>query len=326
MDSPPCTAPLLVILGPTASGKTRLAVSLAQKIIRQRHLPCEIISADSRQVFRGMDIGTGKDLAEYGTLPYHLIDLCDPGYEFSVYEFQQHCYGALATIHARGHLPILVGGSGLYLDAIVRGYALVPAAINPALRQKMVNWSVAKLEAHLRFLRPQLHNHTDLTSRERLLRAIEIAENSAATPLPPLPPPLSLLIFGIRWPRALLRQRITNRLQERLEAGLLAEVEGLLAGGLPAQRLAAYGLEYRFACQYLAGKLAWDSFLQGLNQAIHRFAKRQETWFRRMERHGVVIHWLEAEADPLAEAEAYIQTEGFPTGWGGQLKDCGVHQ
>ncbi|MBF0160800.1 MAG: tRNA (adenosine(37)-N6)-dimethylallyltransferase MiaA [Magnetococcales bacterium] len=312
MDAPHGPIPLLVILGPTASGKTRLAVALSQTILQQRQRGCEIISADSRQVFRGMDIGTGKDLAEYGDLPYHLIDLCDPGVEFSVYAFQQQCYQAMTAIHARGHLPVLVGGSGLYLDAIVRGYALLPAAINPALRQTMAEWTEERLEAHLRHLRPQLHNRTDLVSRERLLRAIEIAEQEANSPASLPAPPLNLLIFGIRWPRAVLRQRITHRLQQRLESGLLAEVEGLLAGGLSSRQLAAYGLEYRFSCEYLAGQWSRDEFFQGLNRAIHQFAKRQDTWFRRMERQGVAIRWLDAEADPLAEAEQILLARGFP--------------
>ncbi|MEO5338897.1 MAG: tRNA (adenosine(37)-N6)-dimethylallyltransferase MiaA [Magnetococcus sp. MYC-9] len=316
MTTSRCPPPLLVVLGPTASGKTRLAVSLARRLAADKGIPCELLSADSRQLFRGMDIGTGKDLAEYGTLPCHLLDLCDPGEAFSVYDFQQHCYRALETIHARGHLPILVGGSGLYLDAIVRGYDLLPVAENQALRQQLDACSAAELEALLRQLQPRLHNHTDLDSRERMLRAIEIA--AARQDHPPIhpAPALHLLIVGIQWPRALLRKRITARLQERLEAGLLAEVERLLAGGLAAERLAAYGLEYRFACRHLAGELAWEPFFQGLNRAIHQFAKRQETWFRRMERHGVVIHWVQGEAEPLREAEQILHRQGFPGEWG----------
>ncbi len=315
MNDSPVNNPLLVILGPTASGKTRLGVALAQRLAMQRGVPCEIISADSRQVFRGMDIGTGKDLGEYGTVPCHLVDICDPGDEFSVYAFQHHFYAAFSGIRDRGHLPILVGGSGLYLDAIVRGYALTPVPEDPILRQTLSNWTWADLEARLRRLRPHLHNHTDLDSRERLVRAIEIAEGAATNRSAPPPLPLHSTIFGLRWERSVLRQRITVRLEERLAAGLLAEVERLLAGGLAPERLAAYGLEYRFACQYIRGELAWDPFFQGLNRAIHQFAKRQETWFRHMERHGVVIHWLEGAANPLEEAEHHLQHTGLLDGF-----------
>ncbi|MBF0460497.1 MAG: tRNA (adenosine(37)-N6)-dimethylallyltransferase MiaA [Magnetococcales bacterium] len=302
--------PLLVVLGPTASGKTRLGVALAQRLAAHNGVVGEIISADSRQVFRGMDIGTGKDLGEYGAVPHHLIDICDPGHEFSVYEFQ-HCFqAAYAGIRARGHQPLLVGGSGLYLDAVVRGYALQTVPENPGLRQELSGWAWADLEARLRRLRPHLHNHTDLDSRERLVRAIEIAEGGVEQGPSPGRAVRSL-VFGLRWDRAVLRQRITVRLQERLAAGLVAEVERLLAGGLAAERLAAYGLEYRFVCQYLAGMWTWEEFFQGLNRAIHQFAKRQETWFRRMERHGVVIHWLEGAGDPLGEAEQYWRAVHF---------------
>lgn len=299
--------PLLVILGPTASGKTRLGVSLAQHLAERKQLSCEIISADSRQIFRGMDIGTGKDLEEYGTIPYHLINICDPGYVFSVYEFQHRFYAALADIQERGHLPLLVGGSGLYLDAAVRGYTLIPAPENPALRAELSCLEWPALEARLRRVRPTLHNQTDLDSRERLVRAIEIAEttaNQVAQPGPLITP----FILGIRWERAVLRARITQRLQERLEAGMLAEVEKLLAAGVDAERLAAYGLEYRFACRYLAGELEWEPFFLGLNRAIHQFAKRQETWFRHMERQGSTIHWLDGAADPLSEAAHLLES------------------
>ncbi|MBF0402015.1 MAG: tRNA (adenosine(37)-N6)-dimethylallyltransferase MiaA [Magnetococcales bacterium] len=301
---------LLVILGPTASGKTRLGVALARYMTARDGRGWEILSADSRQVFRGMDIGTGKDLAEYGSLPYHLIDICDPGYSFSVYEFQHRFYQAVADIQGRGRLPMLVGGSGLYLDAAVRGYLLQPVAENPALRAELAGWAWADLEARLRRLRPALHNRTDLDCRERLVRAIEIAEGSA-NQAPRPAPPLTPFIMGIRWERSLLRQRITARLEARLQAGLLAEVEGLLGGGLAMERLAAYGLEYRFACRYLAGELSWEAFFAGLNRAIHQFAKRQETWFRHMERQGVVIHWLDGAADPLEAAVACLQREKF---------------
>ena len=289
---------LLVILGPTASGKTHLGVALAQR------LGGEIISADSRQVFRGMDIGTGKDLGEYGAVPYHLIDIMDPGELFSVYAFQQHFYAAFEDICARGCLPLLVGGSGLYMDAILRSYQLAPVTEKPDLREALSHWKWADLEARLRRARPNLHNTTDLDTRERLVRAIEIAEGSQHQQQTVHYPLLKPLVLGLRWQRPVLRQRITTRLQERLEAGLLVEVETLLLNGLSHERLAAYGLEYRFACRYLRGELTWDDFFRDLNQAIHRFAKRQETWFRRMERHGIVIHWLEGASNPLEAAES----------------------
>ena len=300
---------LLVLLGATATGKTRLGVAIAQGLANDNHVSCEIISADSRQVFRGMDIGTGKDVEEYGDMPYHLIDIVDPGQEFSVYAFQQHFYAAFKNIHSRGHLPFLVGGSGLYVDAIVRNYQLVPVAENPALRETLLDWEWAELEARLRHARPELHNTTDLDTRERLIRAIEIAEGTRQAKKTSPNTSLTPLILGLRWERTLLRERITARLKERLDAGLMTEVETLLARGISHERLAAYGLEYRFACRHLCGELTWETFFQGLNQAIHKFAKRQETWFRRMERNGVTIHWLDGAENPLAAAKRIIRAE-----------------
>ena len=299
---------LLVILGATATGKTRLGVELVQRLTHDKQGSCEIISADSRQVFRGMDIGTGKDLAEYGSIPYHLIDIVDPGYEFSVYEFQQRFYAAFTEITNRGRLPVLIGGSGLYLDAVIRGYPLTPVKENGALREKLSSWSMAALETHLRRLRPNQHNTTDLDSRERLLRAIEIAEGSQDAPLPCASVVLKPLVLGLRWNRSMLRQRITDRLQARLVEGLIAEVKTLLSSGLSMQRLSAYGLEYRFICRYLAGEIRGDEMFRDLNQAIHKFAKRQETWFRRMERHGVEIHWVEGDRDPLSAALERVES------------------
>ena len=295
---------LVVLLGPTASGKTHLGVALARLLAQHRRISCEIISADSRQVFRGMNIGTGKDLEEYGSVPYHLIDIVDPGYEFSVYEFQHRFYTAFKEIHARGNLPMLIGGTGLYLDAIVRGYRLASVAENPLLREELSSWTWVDLEARLRRVRPHQHNTTDLDTRERLIRAIEIAEGEGASwaGKTPYALPLMPLILGLRWERSVLRERITARLRARLEAGLIAEVEALLATGLSHERLAAYGLEYRFVCRYVRGELTWDALFQGLNQAIHKFAKRQATWFRRMERKGTLIHWLDGTEDPLTKA------------------------
>jgi tRNA dimethylallyltransferase len=287
---------LLVILGPTASGKTRLGVGAA------RALNGEIISADSRQVFRGMDIGTGKDLAEYGDVPYHLIDIAEPGTEFSVFDFQEHFLEAFAAIRAHRHLPVLVGGTGLYLDCVLRNYRLVRVAENPDLRAELARLDMAQLEQRLRRLKPQLHNRTDLTDRPRLVRAIEIAEGERAAPrATPALPELHPAVFGVRWERAVLRRRITARLKQRLEEGLIDEVRRLHEAGVGYDYLEHYGLEYRLVAQHLQGRLNRNNMFQKLNSAIHQFAKRQETWFRRMERQGIAIHWLDGTGDALAE-------------------------
>jgi tRNA dimethylallyltransferase len=287
---------LLVILGPTASGKTRLGVQAA------REVGGEILSADSRQVYRGMDLGTGKDLAEYGEVPYHLIDIVDPGYEFSVFEFQRRFFDTFTEIRKRGRFPLLVGGTGLYLDAVLKGYRLVEVPENPELRSELAGLSQDALTALLLRLRPAMHNTTDLTDRERLVRAIEIAEGEAAAgaDLPPLPS-LRPLVFGIRWERETLRRRITARLKERLEQGLIEEVARLHGDGVPWATLEFYGLEYRFVAAHLQGKLNRNDMFQKLNSAIHDFAKRQETWFRRMERQGTAIRWVEGAGEPLGE-------------------------
>ncbi|ABA90335.2 tRNA (N6-dimethylallyl-A37)-dimethylallyltransferase [Syntrophotalea carbinolica DSM 2380] len=288
------TCNLLVILGPTASGKTRLGVAAA------RALDGEIISADSRQVFRGMDIGTGKDLSEYGDVPYHLIDICEAGSEFSVFDFQERFCTAYADIRKRGRLPVLVGGTGLYLDCVLRNYRLVKVPENPVLRAELDPLSMDQLAERLRALKPEQHNTTDLGHRERLLRAIEIAEGEKACgETGPVLPGLRPLVFGVRWERAVLRRRITARLKERLDAGLIDEVQALLDAGVAHRMLEHYGLEYRLVSQHLRGELNRNDMFQKLNSAIHQFAKRQDTWFRRMERQGVQIHWLDGAGDPL---------------------------
>ncbi|MBF0455684.1 MAG: tRNA (adenosine(37)-N6)-dimethylallyltransferase MiaA [Magnetococcales bacterium] len=278
---------LLAVVGATASGKTGLGVALA------RALDGEIISADSRQLFRGMDIGTGKDLPEYEEVPYHLIDCVDPGESFSLFDFQRLAYESVETIRCRGKFPLLVGGSGLYLDSILGGYRLVPVPENPSLREALASCSLAVLQARLKAVRPSQHNVTDLLDRDRLVRAIEIAEGEKPllAKLPP-PPPISALVLGIRWPRSVLRQRITQRLRQRLAEGMVEEVEGLLAAGVSHEQLYFYGLEYRFISRMLRGELDRESLFQHLNHAIHHFAKRQDTWFRRMEKRGVAIVWL----------------------------------
>ena len=288
---------LLVILGPTASGKTRLAVAAA------RALSGEIISADSRQVFKRMDIGSGKDLGEYGEVPYHLIDIMEPGEEFSVFAFQQQFSKAFELITSRGRLPILAGGTGLYLDAVLRGYRLHEVAENQPLRAELAMLSMEELQQRLIALLPQQHNSTDLLERARLVRAIEIAIGQALAiedtvqQLPLLRP----LIFGIRIDRETLRQRITKRLRERLQSGMIEEVAALLAEGVPSERLDAYGLEYRYLTLFLSGQINRNDMYQRLNSAIHGFAKNQETWFRRMEKHGLEIIWLDGAGDMLPQ-------------------------
>jgi tRNA dimethylallyltransferase len=305
MQNRPCN--LLILLGPTASGKTRVGVELA------RALNAEIISADSRQVFKGMDIGTGKDLDEYGEIPHHLIDIAEPGSEFSVFAFQKAFIQAFAKITARRKLPLLVGGTGLYLDAVLRNYRLLEVPENPALRAELAELDDAQLRQRLLMLKPEQHNQTDLDDRERLLRAVEIASAEQAGPEPVAAlPQLAPRVFGLRWPRETLRQRITARLKERLRGGMLEEVAALHAAGVAWERLDYYGLEYRFIGRYLQGALNRNDMTQQLNSAIHQFAKRQETWFRRMEKHGVVIDWIDAKQAPVATILARLKDDRGP--------------
>jgi tRNA dimethylallyltransferase len=293
---------LLTILGPTASGKTRLAVALA------RELDGEIISADSRQVFRGMDIGSGKDLHEYGNVPYHLIDILESGAEFSVFAFLRLFREAFEDIAARGRLPILCGGTGLYLDAVLRGYRMMEVPEDPLLRVVLDKLDADELAAMLRELRPEQHNTSDLLERSRTVRAIEIAhfEKEHAGQQEVLPEVRSLTI-GIRWERGELRRRITERLRMRLENGMIEEVQGLHEGGVAWERLDYYGLEYRYIGAFLQGELNRNDMFQRLNSAIHDFAKRQENWFKKMKKNGVLINWVEGAGDPLAEARALIR-------------------
>jgi tRNA dimethylallyltransferase len=288
---------LLTILGPTASGKTRLAVALA------RELNGEVISADSRQVFRGMDIGSGKDLHEYGEVPYHLIDILDSGEEFSVFTFQRLFREAFGEISGRRRLPVLCGGTGLYLDAVLRSYRMLEVAENPQLRGELEGKNLEELREILQMWKPTQHNTSDLLERNRTIRAIEIArfEREKAGQPEELPAIRSLTI-GIRWERGELRRRITERLRQRFEAGMIEEVQRLYDGGVPWERLDYYGLEYRYIGAFLQGRLNRNDMFQKLNSAIHDFAKRQENWFRKMEKNGVVINWVEGAGDPLAEA------------------------
>lgn len=287
---------LLVVLGPTASGKTRLAVEVA------RHVGGEIISADSRQVYRGLDLGTGKDLEEYGAIPYHLIDVIDPGEEFSLFDFLEYYNSAYRKIVERAHLPLLVGGTGLYLDAVLRHYKLTKVSRDEKLRKRLEAMTDIQLKERLLALRPQVHNTTDIIDRARMVRAIEIEEgqrtlNSQAMDIPSKNP----RVFGLTWPREELRKRITQRLKKRLEAGMIEEVKFLSQAGVSWETFDFLGLEYRYVALYLQGKINRNDLFQKLNSAIHQFAKRQETWFRRMEKNGIQIHWLEASRDPLKE-------------------------
>jgi tRNA dimethylallyltransferase len=292
---------LVVILGPTASGKTSLGVQLA------RAHSGEILSADSRQVYRGLDIGSGKDLDEYAEVPYHLIDIVDPGSDYSVFHYQRDFFAAYQNICQRGRLPIMVGGTGLYLDAVVQNYKLAEVPINQPLRDELKTLSLEALQQRLLTLRLEQHNQTDLLVRPRIVRAIEIAlaEQEASEPQPDYPN-VTPLIFGVQWPRSELRKRITSRLKSRLEEGLIEEVTQLHAQGVSYDTLEFYGLEYRLVAQYLKGDLNFNDMFQKLNSQIHQFAKRQDTWFRKMERRGDVIHWLDAHQPLLEQAESMM--------------------
>jgi len=294
---------LLVILGPTASGKTQVGVRVA------RVLSGEIISADSRQVYRGMDLGTGKDLKEYGEVPHHLIDVVDPGYEFSVFEFQRRFVSAFRNIQDRGKLPILVGGTGLYLEAVLKGYRFPEVPPNPKLRSELERLSLGELADRLKAIQPSLHNTTDLRLRERVIRAIEIAQFKGGSSGQPALPGLSPIIFGILWPREALRQRITRRLRERINQGMMEEIKRLHKAGVSFEKLDFYGLEYRYGGMYLRGLLTQNDLFQKLNSAIHQFAKRQETWFRRMERQGTRIHWVAGDRDPAGKILEMLKSQ-----------------
>ena len=293
MDNAPENA--LVVLGPTASGKTALGVGLA------RAVNGEILSADSREVYVGLDLCSGKDLHEYreggAPVPYHLIDIAPIGAEFSVFHYQQAFYRCFEDVLERGRMPVIVGGTGLYLDAALRGYRMVEAPENPALRRELAGMPMAALADRLCALKPALHNTTDLQDRARLIRAIEIAEY-ARDHAPPPAPEVRPLIFGAAWPRPLLRRRIAARLRARLDAGMVEEVERLHEGGCTWERLEELGLECRFIAAYLQRKIRnRNDLFQKLCAAIVQFARRQETWFRRMERQGIKIHWI-PQANP----------------------------
>ena len=290
---------MITILGPTASGKTPLAASLAKEI------GGEIISADSRQVYRRMDIGTGKDLEDYGDIPYHLIDIAEPGTKYNLFQYQQDFFDAYNNIIGRGKIPILCGGTGLYIEAVLKGYQLSPVPQNPELRKRLEDKALDELTQMLVELKQQngsnMHNKTDVDSCQRAIRAIEIETYNLQHPVPRRElPPVDSVIIGVNIDREARRQKITNRLKARLEGGMVDEVRSLLNEGIPAEDLIYYGLEYKFVTEYVTGQTTYDEMFQRLEIAIHQFAKRQMTWFRGMERRGFTIHWIDA-LQPMEE-------------------------
>jgi len=297
---------MITILGPTASGKTPVAARLAAEI------GGEVISADSRQVYRRMDIGTGKDLADYGAVPYHLIDIREPGTKYNLFEYQQDFFDVYQQIRSRGAVPILCGGTGLYIEAVLKGYHLSPVPQNQALRDSLEGKSLAELTEMLKALKARngsnMHNTTDVDSCQRAIRAIEIETYNAEHPMPRRElPPVESLIVGIDIDRELRREKITRRLKARLENGMVEEVQALLDEGITAEDLIYYGLEYKFVTEYLTGQLTYDEMFSRLEIAIHQFAKRQMTWFRGMERRGFKIHWIDATL-PMEDKIERIKT------------------
>lgn len=283
---------LIAILGPTASGKTPFATALAAE------LNTEIISADSRQIYRGMDLGTGKDLADYTVngrqIPYHLIDIAEPGYKYNVFEYQRDFLKAYETIKQKDCLPVVCGGTGMYLESVLKGYQLIPVPENPELRARLADKSLNELTETLSRYKT-LHNSTDVDTVKRAIRAIEIEEYYAAHPVAEREFPLfNSLIIGVDINRELRREKITRRLKQRLDEGMVDEVKRLLAQGIKAEDLIYYGLEYKYLTLYAVGKLSYEEMFGQLEIAIHQFAKRQMTWFRGMERRGFTIHWIDA--------------------------------
>lgn len=281
--------PLIAIVGPTASGKTTRGVDLARRI------DGEIVSADSRQIYRGMDIGTGKDLVEYGDVPYHLIDIAPAGYKYNLYEYVRDASVAIDDIYSRSKVPVVVGGTGLYVETLLKGLKLPEVPENVELRRSLDGKSLDELTAILASMK-QLHNTTDVDTVKRAVRAIEIAtyyrENPAVAPVTDTARPLPSLIVHVSIGREERRSRITQRLHDRLRQGMVDEVNALLASGIDADDLIYYGLEYKYITSYLIGRMDYDSMVSELEIAIHQFAKRQETWFRGMVRRGFTLHSL----------------------------------
>jgi tRNA dimethylallyltransferase len=297
---------LIVITGATAGGKTAVAANLALE------METEIISADSRQIYRGMDIGTGKDLDDYvingKQIPYHLLDICDAGYKYNVYEYRRDFLNVFKEISSRQKTPILCGGTGLYIEAVIKNYDLVQVPINDSLRKELANKNIDELEVILRSYK-YLHNRSDLDTIKRATRAIEIAEYYSRNEyvkeeIPEIKP----IVFGIHYEREQRRARITERLKQRLENGMIEEAQRLLDSGISHEDMEYYGLEYKFLSWYLAGKISYDELFIQLNTAIHQFSKRQMTWFRKMEKDGTKIIWIDGNLE-MDEKLAMIRQE-----------------
>ena len=320
---------MITIIGPTASGKTTLAAHLAASFIVEGQ-PAEIISGDSRQVYRGMDIGTGKDLCDYEVtlpntqhpspntlkIPYHLIDICDPGEKYNIFEFQQDFLKAYEDITSRGALPILCGGSGLYVESVIREYHLSPVPKNEELREELSHKSMAELTAILMDLKEKnnsdMHNKTDVDSPQRAIRAIEIeAYNLEHKTEDRYFPPIETTIIGVDIPRDERRRKISTRLKNRVDEGMVDEIKRILDSGVSAEDLIYYGLEYKYVTEYVIGKRSYENMLKELEIAIHQFAKRQMTWFRGMERRGCKINWIDAML-PMEEKVKLIR-ESLPS-------------
>ena len=295
---------LITILGPTASGKTALAARLAYE------MHTEVISGDSRQVYRRMDLGTGKDLEDYVVegiqVPYHLIDIVEPGTKYNVFEYQRDFLKVYEELRGEGKVPVLCGGTGLYLESVLRGYRLMPVPENEALRTALAGKSLEELTEMLKSYK-QLHNTTDVDTPKRAIRAIEIEEYYRNHPAEGRDfPSIHALVVGIDIDRETRRRKISERLKQRLEHGMLDEIRDLLSEGIPAENLIYYGLEYKYLTQYVIGELTYEEMYRKLEIAIHQFAKRQMTWFRGMERRGIQIHWLEASS-PMEDKVAQIR-------------------
>ena len=300
---------LLTILGPTASGKTNLATHVADKLISEGR-PTEIISADSRQIYRKMDIGTGKDLSDYEIdgrkIPYHLIDIADPGYKYNLFEYQRDFLAAYKDIKARKAFPLLCGGTGLYLESVLKGYKMMPVPQNDELRNRLADKSLEELTAILSTYKT-LHNTTDVDTVKRAIRAIEIQEYYKEHPAEFVEfPEINALIVGVDISREARRDRISQRLKSRLDEGMVDEVKNILNLGVSAEDMIYYGLEYKYLTLYITGVMTYEQMVGELEIAIHQFAKRQMTWFRGMERRGFTIHWVDFSL-PMEEKVAEIQ-------------------
>lgn len=296
---------LISVLGPTATGKTSVATHLAKT------LDTEIISADSRQVYRQMDLGTGKDIEDYTVdgvqIPYHLIDIVDPGTEYNVFEYQKDFIPVFEDLTSRGKTPILCGGSGMYLEAVLKGYRMIQVPANDKLRDELSGKSIEELTTILSNYK-SLHNSTDIDTKKRAIRAIEIEEYTKNNETVETDfPEINSLIIGIDVDRELRRRRITNRLKERLEHGMIKEVEDILESGVTPEALIYYGLEYKFVTNFILGNITYNEMYKQLNIAIHQFAKRQMTWFRKMERHGFKINWIDGTLSSEQKVEQIME-------------------